>query len=404
MTPEQKLFQYMPTAVAMNYLKNVNKLTTEQRTKGQNTLEQGYGYIISLVQTGRDAGSFNSKQGSTGDISVTAAVLKFLSIAKKWMEIDDRFITGAFEFLKGKQSKTDGSFAGSELTKEASPSNPDGGVILTAKVAIAFLENTHYIERYKSSVIDKALNFIDGKFENLNDNYAVAISAYALSLGKHGGARKFIEKLSIIFKTTSSEQYQNYSSKSKMNEIAAYAILAYVKSDRFLEATKILRWLISRRDGTGSFESTQDTIVGLQAIAEMATLVFSEDFDMDIYFLDEHKLHKNIKINRQNAMELQTLTIPSNDGVSIQGNGTGVAYVQLWQTFFTKEDNEENNFKVTIKDGNFLNVCVSFNGGKKQSGQTIVEISLPSGYEYDDNPANAVRTQELQVILLLLRI
>lgn len=44
----------------------------------------------------------------------------------------------------------------------------------------------------------------------------------------------------------------------------------------------ILKWLLNERNSQGGFEGTQDTIVGIDALARLATKIASENNDVKI--------------------------------------------------------------------------------------------------------------------------
>lgn len=392
-TTQQELFKYMPTTVALNYLKTIGNLNDRLKQKGIKTLEDGYNSVTSKkFNGGKNSGGYPKWKTSdaNADIETTASVCKFLSVAKEWIEVDDRLITDALSFLKKKQQKGDGRFSESSLSSGVGAASE---VDLTSFVVISMLENTHYIERHRTA-IDKALEYISRPQHISNDAKSLAISAYALALGKHSAAEKFIDKLKEIQIIDGDIRYWKADNPSKQVEVASYAILAYVQLERQLEATDILRWLISERNPVGGFYSTEDSIVGLQAIAEMAKHLYADKFDLNVFFLYDPDQIIQTHISNKNKQTLQNFAIPTNGGVSIQANGTGVAYVQVWQTYFEKPENIMENFKinVTAKERNevlTIHVCVN-HIPRRNSGLAVVEVMLPTGYEYDESSTEAI--------------
>lgn len=389
---EQQMIKFMPTAIALNYLKATNKMTSQMKIDGPKTLESGYNFISSRKLSGRDGGAYQlgRSQSGVGNIAMTAYVCKYLAVAKDWIEVNDRLITDALNFLKKKQAR-DGKFTGEELSEEAIPSELSEDTVLTAFVVIAFLENVQYIDRYQVH-IDKGIKFINSKFEDIKSNqYALAISSYAMALAKSSEAEKFLNELMAVTADGSEIKFPDRRlTDSKKVEIASYAILAHVKLERTADARHILNWLISKRNREGGFFTPSDTIVGLQAVAEMAKHLFSSEFNMNLYFLyDEPNKILSTYIDNNNKIESKKFAIPTSDGVSLQANGTGVAYVQVWQKFYWKPANYLDKFdvKVTRVDtGRKLDLKICLNTNDRTSAKSVIaEVSLPSGYEFDDD-------------------
>lgn len=394
---EHQMIKFMPTVIALNYLKAIDRLTDSKKRAGIKNLETGYTFISSKKLSGKDNGAYQLIRGpaSTGNIALTAYVSKYLALTKEWIEIDDRLITDALNFLKKKQGR-DGKFTAEALSDEAFPSELSDDVVSTAFVSIAFLENTQYVDRYQT-VIDRSFKFIDSKFRSIENNpYALAISAYALALGKNSAAEKFLNKLMEQAKKDRIGHHWDVAAASESTkvEIASYAILAHVFLEQSVEAKPILDWLTSKRNREGGFFTPKDTIVGLQAVAEMAKHLFSSNFDMDIYFLyGEPSETINANINEKNKIDYRKFIIPTNEGVSLQANGTGVAYVQVWQKFYLKPENRFDRFKIAItKNGNGrklqLEICITGRASKL----TVAEIKLPSGYEFNNVQEKLVST------------
>jgi CD109 antigen len=402
-TTNQKLSKFLPTVLVLKYLKTIGKLSPNKKAEGLRNLETSYQFIISKKLSGKDAGAYKEWDDEVSSIETTALVAKFLNSAKEWIEVDDQNIVQALAFLKGKQA-SDGKFVNSQMSQEASDDKVGNDVSLSAFTVIAFLENKHYIDRHKQ-VINKALNFISGKINNIDDNHTLAIAAYALALGKHEAAATFLEKLKSKAVHDGEKTFWDQSGTSSKIETAAYAILAFVEMGKAMTAKNILNWLLSQRSQTGGFSTHIDTVIGLQAVTEMARNLHSSEFNMNVYFLYEPDQVMGVFIDNYSAFELKSITIPTREGVSVQANGTGVAYVQVWQKYIKQNvENSSNKFTVKVKPTMIsenlmkLNVCLKFNG-QSESAQTIAEISLPSGYEFNGKSTDALKMNGVKVSL-----
>ena len=65
-------------------------------------------------------------------------------------------------------------------------------------------------------------------------------------------------------------------------EATAYACVALVESGDLANAHLAARWLMLRRNDLGGFRSTQDTVVGLEALAAYAAATFDDDSSLTV--------------------------------------------------------------------------------------------------------------------------
>lgn len=290
-------------------MKSIKQLTPEKKAKGLRSLDMAHQFILSKKLSN---GAYSEWSDQIPNIETTALVAKFLSIVKDWKEINDQDISQALLYLKGQQ-KRDGKYANNEGAIEDENRIRDE-VALTAFTVISFLDNKPYVERHKQA-INKALSFINGKFTQIRDSYALSIATYALALGKHESASQFLNEL--MTKAVEKGDKTSWEGSSNV-ETAAYAVLSFVELERPVEAKNIIAWLLTQRSQTGGFSTPKETVVGLQAIAEIAKTLHSNDFDMNVYFLYEPNQVTGFAINNNNAKVVQNVTIPTWEGVSVQ--------------------------------------------------------------------------------------
>lgn len=423
---EQRLNKFIPTIAALHYLNATNQLTSKIRMDGENFLRKGYQQIqYNQLTEGSKEGAFTiwgkakdfwvNSEGNiiktynrntvdlnaSDSIWMTAYVVKCLGKAKHLITIDDKHLRKALSFLKRMQTE-EGSFP--EYSKVSTQylysdlSASWEGVSLTAFTVIAFLESKGY-ENDFAVTITKALNYINVNVGNLKSNYALAIASYALALG---GQKQTANYILIILLTNAlvvddrvmywNNELANASIKTPLStkvEIAAYVVLTYVKLGRAKEAHLIVKWLVSQQSSKGGFSSTQDTSIALQALSEYATELYSKDVNMDIKmsFDIEHQI--NFKVNETNRLGKQFKRIPSNvRTVSINANGTGIASLQVTRNY-KKVHNESEGFSLWLSLASSSNnavVILNINAKrdhKEFSALTMIEITLPSGFEYD---------------------
>lgn len=378
------------------YLNAKGKLSKKMREESEDVLLTGY---QDLIKTKRDDGSF-------GNIWATAFAVKVLAHAKHWIEIDDTHIVDALKFLDQKQQN--GSF------KEDNETN--GNLELTAFVLTAFLENDSYAKEFKGA-IDEANEFLRFNSKSIDNTFALALASYALVLNQAPERKDFLsllKKNAIVEGNMTHwnlEMRRNRKNAITMQpmkiEIASYALLAFLKDGNFEEALPILSWLVSNGNVKGRFFYSRDTFIALQALSEAARVFHSDNFNLDITLDVGNDVPKKISINQNNALEEQNILLSETDSVSVQAEGTGLASLDVWWKFNTKADASSKRFDITVKHGPrsgngllVITICAKFIAKNKQteSNLAIMEIEMPSGYEFHSNMANSLEEADVKVI------
>jgi CD109 antigen len=406
---EQKFKSWIPNIVTIKYLRAVDKLTPKQLQDGKNYLATGYQY---LVKTRKSDGSY-SFWGESGDSSIwlTAYVAKVLAFANYLMQIVPKHLSSALDYFASRQS-SDGSFSGGVQHYYDIKSKSQEGIQLTAFCAIAMLESKDYKTQYQSN-ISQALTYINSKVATINDNFAFATAAYAFALNNHAQSDSLLDQLKTnaisnddqMFWYREGKSLKSIDSPSVNVEIAAYALMAFVERNRLPEAVKVMNWLMTQRNSAGGFYSTTDTVIGIQALAKIATRLYVPGTNMDVKLEYEKGRKKNFKINPGNAMTLQVQELEKDTReISVKVEGSGFAYFQVSYSYYTIIDDPNERFAITavpLQTGSILKlrICTNFivEGDQTQSQMTLVEIYLPSGFVYDAQTAEIVKAANVRV-------
>lgn len=86
-------------------------------------------------------------------------------------------------------------------------------------------------------------------------------------------------------------------------------------SKKDTECLPILKWLLNQRSDQGGFEGTQDTIVGLEALANFASRITSKDTKIKIELnavVADAKKKVHFDVNADNALILQSQKVNAN--------------------------------------------------------------------------------------------
>lgn len=143
--------------------------------------------------------------------------------------------------------------------------------------------------------------------------YALAVSAYALDLAGHSSKYDVITRLKEVAKTNDNLKWRDKSievhgleSKTLNVEVTAYALLTLKQSQSEVECLPILKWLLRQRNNKGGFEGTQDTIVGIEALARFATKLAIQDTDARSTIASSNNIKYSFDVNKENALILQS--------------------------------------------------------------------------------------------------
>ncbi|BFF95670.1 CD109 antigen [Drosophila madeirensis] len=396
---EQNMVNFVPNILVLSYLEVTNRKMPSIEAKAKKFLEIGYQRELTYKH---DDGSYSAfgKSDPSGSTWLTAYVMRSFHQAAKYTQVDPKVMIAGLDFLVSKQ-KDSGEFP--EVGKLFDNANQNE-LALTASVLLAFFENQELIPKYQSA-IDKGVRYVAEEVDKTDDQYALAIAAVALQLAKHPQAEKVLAKLEGEAKQENDRKWWSKGTSTEINmwrprsndvEITSYVLLALLEQGPAETSLPIVKWLIGQRNSNGGFASTQDTVVGLQALTKFAQKTGSGTGTMDIDFVPSNGTKSTIKVEPANSLVLQTHVLPKTTRkVDFTAKGTGSAMVQLSYRYNLAEKDKKPSFKVTptVKDtaSNQLlvvDICAEYipleeSDKDKDSNMAVMEIALPSGYVGD---------------------
>ncbi|KAH8321205.1 hypothetical protein KR059_002242, partial [Drosophila kikkawai] len=402
---EQNMVNFVPNILVLKYLEVTGRRMPAVETKAKKFLEIGYQRELTYKH---DDGSYSAfgKSDPAGSTWLTAYVMRSFHQAGKYTDVDPKVVGAGLDFLASKQ-KESGEFP--EVGKLFDNSNQNA-LALTSFVLLAFFENDELIPKYQSA-IEKAVRYVAEEVDKTDDQYSLAIAAVALQLAKHPQAEKVLAKLEGVARNendrkwwskapeTTGENSRIFHWKPRSNdvEITSYVLLALLEKEPAEKALPIIKWLIYQRNSNGGFSSTQDTVIGLQALTKFAFKTGSGSGTMDIEFVSspDGGSKETIAVNPENSLVLQTHVLPKTTRkVDFTAKGSGSAMVQFSYRYNLAEKEKKPSFKVTptVKDSPsqllVVDICAEYipleEGDKdKDSNMAVMEIALPSGYVGD---------------------
>lgn len=150
-------------------------------------------------------------------------------------------------------------------------------------------------------------------------------------------------------------------SKSTNVEITSYGVLALFVANRTAEAFPFFKWLLAQRNDRGGFVGTQDTVLGLQALAAYGQFLSNKNTNVQLKIRTDTIDDKTLVVNRENSLILQTIDLPSEtNSVQINATGHGFALFQLSYRYNVNGADDQSTFTLTPKvldtTAGFLNV------------------------------------------------
>ncbi|ESO03843.1 hypothetical protein HELRODRAFT_172868 [Helobdella robusta] len=412
---EQNLLHLVPDVYLLKYFTETGRLTQEFDQKAKNFINDGYQRELTYQRLDGSFSAFGNSD-KAGSIWLSSFVIKCFHQAKEYIPVEDSKIAATMNWIIGLQG-TDGTFAeppeGKVIHKDMQGGS-SSGIALTAYVLIALLENKNNPMTNSArltSAINNANKYLENNFHSYsNDPYALAIISYALH--KSGSLKltdtlALLDKLAInkdgvtywkkdVIESTSEGIWRGpYSQAKSYNiEIASYVLMVYAEKKDFSKSIPIGKWLLKQRNAFGGFASTQDTVLGLEALASFAPLIIpsSDGAGITVTVTDESGSfsHTFDTVTRQNALFLQSIQLPQSTSLAyLLAEGEGVALVQMNVKYNVENDNKDQFLTLdlsTSSSNNDLSLSVSTSwSGSEVTGMVVVEINILTGYSLLDD-------------------
>lgn len=145
---EQNMFNFVPSILALSYLKAKNRQDQEIENKAKRYVETGYQIELNYK---RSDGSFSAwgQHDALGSTWLTAYVIRSFHQAAKYIDIDKNVLVAGLDFLVSRQS-TDGKFKELGMVIHNSHGSP---LALTSFVLLTFFENEVSLPCYCSILL-----------------------------------------------------------------------------------------------------------------------------------------------------------------------------------------------------------------------------------------------------------
>src|SRR5574341_1265648 len=359
---EQHLLLFAPDAYILNYLKGTSQLKPEVQAKAETLLITGYQRELTYRRSDGSFSAFGDSDES-GSLFLTAFVLKTFAQAKGLIYVDDAVLTAAAGWISAHQN-ADGSFQDVGFVHHYElMGGVQGRDALTAYAATAM------IEAGQSEPANRAVAYLEGRLDALDDDYSLALVTYALELADSPRAGEAYSKLMAA--AEESEDGLHWSSPvpepiplegdearfappfpGQMGgasgiETTGYGVIALTAHGDQFNAGRAAKWLVAHRNSLGGFGSTQDTVVALQALTQFAASAAS-DTDMTVT-VRAGDVNKEVRITPDNFDVTQLVEVPAGVPMSIEAQGTGQGVYQAVTRYnLPAAEEEQSVFDINV--------------------------------------------------------
>ena len=338
---EQTSSATYPNVLALDYMKRTKKLTPEIHAKAEGFVATGYQRLLTFEVPG---GGFSWFGNAPANKILTAyGLMEFHDMAAVY-DVDPQVIARTRDWL-ARQQQPDGSWnPDTQFINEGATNhfNADRARI-TAYIAWA-LESAEY----KGEAIEKARHFIENHLDNRLDAYTLAVIAnFAVESGKDS---ELTQRTLQLLKDSAAEKDDFVwwsadetgvyaTGDSAAVETTGLALQAFLKTGGYpVLVRKSLAWIISKKNGSGNWGTTQATIMALRALLRSSEQSGSDARGTAEILLNRKKI-VTLEINKDNNDLFHQFVLPQmsadrDNEIEIRFSGEGGLAYQIAGRYF----------------------------------------------------------------------
>ncbi|XP_071844557.1 alpha-2-macroglobulin-like isoform X2 [Apostichopus japonicus] len=421
---EQNMLGLVPNIYVLLYFINSDQNNVAIETKARENILIGYQKELKFRHADGSYSAFGSYDGE-GSAWLTAFVVRSFAQAQNFVTIDEKDLLVSVRWLSSLQDSTTGCFRNrGRVIHKAMQGGVNDEITLTAYILLAICETG--IDLQDETIVN-GIQCLEVRVDNITDNYAIALVTFALVKMRSYRAIDIFEKLEdaairdqglVHWKSNREDipsfthYYQSHNPAIQV-EITAYALLSYLAyyelSDAITESSPIVKWLIQQQNPYGGFSSTQDTVVGLQVLAEYAALVYAGDQDIQVTVVASPPCEvSELSISNENKFVLQEQTIqvlPTFVQIAAVGTGCAIGKVSWKYNVFPETRNDApftlNHTIIPVENEvskYHITICASYTGNDKRSNMALVENKPQSGFTLVEDSLTGLITDNLKQV------
>ncbi|XP_036420920.1 complement C4-B [Colossoma macropomum] len=367
---EQTMVKMSPAIHAMKYLDATHQwlfLKAERREEAQAMIQTGYNRVLTYKKEDGSYGAFLKTPSSNW---LTAFIAKELTQSREIIEVRELYVQEAMAYLMSKQ-KASGAWDDPNPLYDKRMKGGVGQAEDDAPLtAFILLSMKHAMQVYELGTdtelrvaMEKATSYLIQNLPRLQSPYAVAITAYALSLNdpQSSEAKAAHRKLMEMATCDTKRCFWNVRGTvegvdSKADAISiettAYGLLHALNMQDKAKALRIATWLTEQRKYGGGFRSTQDTVVALEALSKFSIQNNDvEDLDLTVEMCLNDKRTQNLHLTKNNALTLSAIQVKDVGKVAFDIKGRGKGTLTIVQTYrsLKKDESHCDHFHLSVE-------------------------------------------------------
>jgi uncharacterized protein YfaS (alpha-2-macroglobulin family) len=400
---EQTSSSTYPDVLALDYMKRTKKLTPEVHAKAEGYIANGYQRLLTFEVPGGGFSWFG--QAPANKILTAYGLMEFYDMSKVY-DVDPKLIQRTQQWLAGQQQE-DGSWKpDTSFINEGATDRYNSDVLrITAYIGWS-LENTGY----QGKAVEGAQQFVQSHSSAKLDAYTLAVVAnFAADYrdGATGGDREFTRQaieLLLDARTEKDEQAwwsaeetgvfgRGTSASVETTGLAAQALLKWGQASG--TARKALAYIAAKKDASGTWGTTQATIMALRALL-LATEKGAADTQGELEVLLDGKPVQKLALTPENNDLLHQFVFKGGEAQSastvelrFQGKG-GLAYQVVGSHFLPWEQKppaEPLSIDVAYDRTHLAQDDIATasatvrNNPDKAANMVMVDLGIPPGFD-----------------------
>ena len=491
---EQNMITFAPIISIRKYLASIDGLTAKLEIDTDKYMLAGYQRELTYRRSDNGFSAFGNSDPESS-MWLSAFVLRSFAQANGFVYVDPVVLVTTASWIVGLQDETAGTFPtyGRVIHTDMKGGAAGSALTLTSYVTLALLECMEAVDALAEDVratleedygaaitsieggLESALFYIESNFNNSNVSvYGTALTAFVLTKAGSEVAEHAREAMMGMSSTSDSGTFWNTSplttnvavdvddnaarlmpppwerpvQRSSDVEATGYALLAMVAAGRVADGLHAAKWLTASRRGNGGWQSTQDTIIALEALSEYAAAAMAQQGDLSVLVVANYRTGGTdvggpfsavIQLTAQNFGVLQTVDVPVSPtgdppeslSVVASGSSSGKCLVSATVTWFEAAAVEGGteppivlSTSITLRDAAVrrnrwarkdneapedaaeadvdaqdtgtsdapvrydATVCASMSDAESEAGMSVIEVDFYSGYALDGTAAS----------------
>ena len=395
---EQTSSSTYPNVLALDYMKRTKKLTPEVHAKAEGYIANGYQRLLTFEVPGGGFSWFG--QAPANKILTAYGLMEFYDMSQVH-DVDPKLIQRTQQWLAAQQ-QPDGSWKpDTSFINEGATNRYNSDVLrITAYIAWS-LKNTGY----QGPAVETARQFIEKHMSAKLDTYTLAVLAnFAADYGKDRDFTREAMQLLLDARTEKDDQvwwtadetsvYATGTSASvETTGLAVQALLKWGQASG--TARKALSYLTSKKDASGTWGTTQATIMALRALL-LATEKGTADVRGTLEVLLNGKPVEKLALTPENNDLLHQFVLKQIDSrsthtVSIRFAGKGGLAYQVVGSYFLPWNEKPASEPLSIdvaydrthlaQDDIATATATIKNNLDKSANMVMVDLGIPPGFD-----------------------